>query len=79
MCYITATELKNNLNKYMMLSHEEDVYVTKNGKVVTVLTCPEDRALKEFLSLKGCLKNFDDGKPHKESLAETIEEHETIR
>ena len=31
---ITATELKNNLGKYLLLSAKEDVFITKNGKVV---------------------------------------------
>ena len=31
---ITATELKNNLSKYLLLSATEDVYITKNGKVI---------------------------------------------
>ena len=31
---VTATELKNNLGKYLLLSATEDIYITKNGKVV---------------------------------------------
>ena len=31
---ITATELKQNLGKYLLLSAQEDVYITKNGKVM---------------------------------------------
>lgn len=41
---ITATELKENLSKYLMLSATEDVYITKNGKVVSKLCNPfQDR------------------------------------
>ena len=41
---ITATELKNNLGKYLLLSAKEDVFITKNGKVVAKLTNPhQDR------------------------------------
>lgn len=41
---ITATELKSNLGKYLMLSATEDIYITKNGKVVAKLTNPfQDR------------------------------------
>ena len=32
MCYVTATELKNNLSYYLEKSMTEDVYVTKNKK-----------------------------------------------
>ncbi len=41
---ITATELKSNLGKYLMLCATEDVFITKNGKVVAKLTNPfQDR------------------------------------
>lgn len=41
---ITATELKQNLGKYLLLSATEDVYITKNGKVVAKLSNPyQDR------------------------------------
>ena len=35
MCRITATELKENLGKYLTLSLTEEVLVTKNGKPYT--------------------------------------------
>ena len=59
MCYITATELKNDLSYYMELSHKEDIYVTKNKKVITILTSPRSRNIKEFLDLGGILKDTD--------------------
>ena len=31
---ITATELKQNLGKYLILSLTEDIFITKNGKIV---------------------------------------------
>ena len=37
---ITATELKLNLAKYLLLSATEDIYITKNGKIVSKLTNP---------------------------------------
>ena len=41
---ITATEFKMNLGKYLLLSQTEDIYITKNGKVVAKLTNPnQDR------------------------------------
>ncbi len=41
---ITATELKLNLAKYLQLSVTEDVYITKNGKIVSKLSNPfQDR------------------------------------
>ena len=41
---ITATELKMNLSKYLLLAEKEDIYITKNGRVVAKLTNPyQDR------------------------------------
>ncbi len=41
---ITATELKENLGKYLLLSATEDIYITKNGKIVSKLCNPfQDR------------------------------------
>ena len=31
---ITATELKANLSKYLLLAEKEDIYISRNGKVV---------------------------------------------
>ena len=37
---ITATELKSNLGKYLLLSATEDINITKHGKVISKLTNP---------------------------------------
>ena len=37
---ITATELKANLGKYLLMAATEDVYVTRNGRTVAKLTSP---------------------------------------
>jgi len=42
---IAATELKRNLGKYLLLAATEDIFITKNGKVVAKLSNPQqDRA-----------------------------------
>ncbi|MBQ7244496.1 MAG: type II toxin-antitoxin system Phd/YefM family antitoxin [Bacilli bacterium] len=73
MCYITATEFKNNLSHYMTLSSTEDVYVTKNNRVVTVLISPKKKALERLLSLEGVLQN--DGSNPSDLIAEEILNH----
>ncbi|MBD5543476.1 MAG: type II toxin-antitoxin system prevent-host-death family antitoxin [Lachnospiraceae bacterium] len=52
---VTATELKNNLGKYLALSATEDVFITKNGKVVAKLTNPYQDRVKTAKSLFGIL------------------------
>ena len=52
---ITATELKQNLGKYLLLSTNEDIYITKNGKVVAKLTNPNQNRVDTAKSLFGLL------------------------
>lgn len=54
---ITTTELKNNLAKYLLLSATEDIYITKNGKVIAKLTNPYQNRVKTAKSLFGILPN----------------------
>ena len=53
MMSITATELKQNLSKYLLLSMTEDVYITRNGKVVSKLTNPFQDKLNTVDALFG--------------------------
>lgn len=50
---ITATELKNNLSKYLLLAGKEDIYITRNGKVVAKLSNPYQDRLDIAESLFG--------------------------
>lgn len=52
---ITATELKMNLSKYLLLSATEDVYITRNGKVIAKLTNPFQERVDLAKSLFGIL------------------------
>ena len=52
---ITATELKTNLGKYLLLSATEDIYITKNGRVISKLTSPFKERTEIARSLFGVL------------------------
>lgn len=52
---ITATELKANLSKYLLLSATEDIYITRNGKVISKLTNPFQERVAVAKSLFGVL------------------------
>lgn len=66
---ITATELKNNLGKYLILSATEDVFITKNGKVVAKLTNPYQDRVETAKSLFGILpKDVDAEETKRERL-----------
>ncbi|MGN1415283.1 MAG: type II toxin-antitoxin system Phd/YefM family antitoxin [Oscillospiraceae bacterium] len=52
---ITATELKMNLGKYLTLAETEDIFITKNGKVVAKLSNPNADRVKMAKSLLGII------------------------
>lgn len=52
---ITATELKMNLGKYLLLSATEDIFITKNGKIISKLTNPFQDRVELVESLFGIL------------------------
>ena len=52
---ITATELKANLGKYLLMAATEDVYVTRNGRTVAKLTSPYRNKLDTVDSLFGSI------------------------
>lgn len=52
---ITATELKNNLAKYLILAEKEDIYITKNGKIIAKLTSPFQDKLNVVNKLFGSI------------------------
>ena len=52
---ITATELKQNLGRYLLMAATEDVFITKNGKVVAKLSNPNQDRVNMAKSLFGVL------------------------
>lgn len=78
---ITLTELKENLGKYVIKSQEEDILITKNGKIVSRLTEPfsarkekmeKQRIAMELIgSAKGEYMSLDDIR------AERLKRHES--
>ncbi|MGN0805279.1 MAG: type II toxin-antitoxin system Phd/YefM family antitoxin [Candidatus Coproplasma sp.] len=53
---ITITELKANLSKYLLLSATEDIYITRNGKIISMLTNPFKQKADVAKSLFGVLR-----------------------
>jgi prevent-host-death family protein len=52
---ITATELKNNLGRYLDLAETEEILVSKNGRAVAKLCSPYADRLERARSLIGIL------------------------
>ena len=54
---ITATELKNDLSKYLQLAESEEIFVTKNGRIMCKLSSPYVDKMALVDSLVGVLNN----------------------
>ena len=67
---ITATELKENLSKYLMLSMTQDIFITKNGKIISKLTNPFQDKVDIAKSLVGVIP---DGISLEEAKRERVE------
>ncbi len=57
---ITATEFKTNLGKYLELVLKEDIFITKNGKVIAQLSQPQMDKIAILNSLVGIAKGNSD-------------------
>ena len=59
---ITATELKKNLGKYMILGQTEEIEVTNRGKVVFYITPERIKLMHRVESMFGTLPReaYDD-------------------
>ena len=54
---ITITELKKNLIKYLELSITQDIFITKNGRIIAKLTNPHKERIDIAKSLIGIIPN----------------------
>ncbi len=52
---ITTAELELNLSKYLLLAQTEDVFITRNGKVIAKLTNPYQDRVDTARSLFGVI------------------------
>ena len=53
--FITSTELKKNMGRYLKLAQSEDIFITKNGKIAAKLTNPFNRKIEIAESLVGII------------------------
>jgi antitoxin (DNA-binding transcriptional repressor) of toxin-antitoxin stability system len=54
--YVTATEFRTNVGKYLDFMQNEDVFITRHGKTVGVLTASNLTKFMMIDSLAGSLK-----------------------
>ena len=53
---VTATEFKKNLGKFLEMSLEEEILITKNGKIIAQLSQPNAEKLAILRTLVGFAK-----------------------
>ncbi len=51
---VTATEFKTNFGKYLAMIKNEDIFISRNGKIVAKIVNPQMSAVD---SLRGLLKD----------------------
>ena len=56
MTQISVTELKANTGKYVAMANEQDVLITKNGKLIARLTNAKPDKVEAVKSLFGLLR-----------------------
>ncbi|WP_294359439.1 type II toxin-antitoxin system prevent-host-death family antitoxin [uncultured Clostridium sp.] len=54
---ITATELKLNLDKYIVMAETKEIYITQNGKIIAKLTTPYKERVDVAKSLFGIMSD----------------------
>ncbi len=52
---ITATELKNNLGRYLEMAADREIIILKNGKQIARLTSPKVNKIEILKSLVGTI------------------------
>ena len=57
---VTATELKTNLGKYLELSQDEEILITKNGKIIAQLSQPNAEKIAILRTLVGFASSYKD-------------------
>lgn len=75
MMTITSTELKNDLSKYLRLAETEDIFITKNGRIMCKLTTAYEDKVALVESLVGILP---EGASIEEGKNERLKRHENL-
>jgi len=65
--FVTATEFKTNFGKYLEIITKEDIFITKNGKIIAKVSNPQVSAVDSISGiLSGLLPDDFDRKNLKE-------------
>ena len=74
--YVTATEFRTNVGKYLELMSKEDIFIVKHGRPIGVLSASREMRRSIVESLKGAY-SFD-GDAEEFILDSRIEDYESL-
>lgn len=72
MCSVSVSDFRKKIKEYLTTCSKEKVFITSNGKIVAVLSNPDELYYQSLVSLCGCLKDNDKGEDYKEMIGEEI-------
>ena len=63
MLYVTIAELAANLEKYVEIAKDEDIFIRENGKYLAMLTAPDfgtdDKKYGPFRTMEEMMKSLE--------------------
>ena len=74
--FVTATEFKSNIGRYLSLVAEQDIFITKNGKSIAKLSSTKQNKTDIARSLFGIIPN--DGISLEQVRKERLSRYETV-
>jgi prevent-host-death family protein len=77
--FVSSTEFKTNLGKYLDLVSVEDIIITRNGHKIAKLVREEDGALSDVRSLFGVLAGTELSNRSDEEIKNVIREEKEKR
>ena len=77
--FVSSTELKTNLGKYLDMVAEVDIVITRNGRKIAKLVKEEDDALSDIRSLFGILADSEMSRMTDEEIKAAVHEERSKR
>ena len=72
MVIVSITEFRKHMGYYLELVQQDNIAVTKYKKIISIFKKPKTTAIDRLLSLRGCLKEFDDGRLYEDIIGDAI-------
>ncbi|MBE6100660.1 MAG: type II toxin-antitoxin system Phd/YefM family antitoxin [Selenomonas ruminantium] len=72
--YVTTVDFQANMDKYLAMVSQEDIFITANGKTVAQMTQPRESVVD---SLRGLLKDAPSGITARSIREERLERYES--